>query len=189
MIASHVVDVDEPMNRDEAAALCRFINAELVGVPFSRLLDSLERRLLSEQDAFYHLVKRSLQILTHALSTEPEERLFLEGTSFLMSQPEFSRHPHKAHELLRQLEAHQELLQWLHQQPGVRGVSVWIGHEVALRSLRECSVISAPFFLGGSVAGCVGALGPKRMDYPHISVLVDGMAQCMTEILEQWTSA
>ena len=62
IIASSVVEVAEPMTRDETAALARFINTELVGLPFGGLLESLERRMLAEGDSFYHFVKRSLDI-------------------------------------------------------------------------------------------------------------------------------
>src|SRR3989338_2581207 len=44
IIASHVVEIEEPMTRDEAVALGRFLNTELVGLPFGDLLGSLERR-------------------------------------------------------------------------------------------------------------------------------------------------
>ena len=53
IFASHVVEIEEPMSRDEAAALVRFLNTELVGVPFSELIGSLQRRLLAEHDSFY----------------------------------------------------------------------------------------------------------------------------------------
>ena len=98
------------MSREEAIALARFLNTELVGLPFSDLLSSLERRMLVQSDSFYYLVKRSLDILQHALSTEPNERLVLDGASYVVAQPEFSRDPHKTHELLRGLDAEGLLL-------------------------------------------------------------------------------
>src|SRR3989338_5956429 len=51
IFASHVVEIEEPMSRDEAAALVRFLNTELVGVPFNELVESLQRRLLAEHHA------------------------------------------------------------------------------------------------------------------------------------------
>ena len=53
MFASHVVELQEPMSRDEAAALVRFINTQLVGLPFNEVVSALERRLLAERDSFY----------------------------------------------------------------------------------------------------------------------------------------
>ena len=183
MIASHVVEIAEPMSRDEAMALARFVNTELVGLSFSDLLDSLERRMLAERDSLYHLVKRSLDILQHALSTEPEERFFLEGASYVVAQPEFSRNPQQAFALLKGLDAEDLLLQRIRQDITADGVRVRIGREVQVPGLEGCSYLTAPITFGQEVVGGIGILGPKRMDYPHMRSLVEGMGQCVTELL------
>jgi heat-inducible transcriptional repressor len=188
MVASHVVEIEEPMTRDETRALSRFINTELTGLPFSDLVDSLERRLLAEQDAFYYMVKRSLMLLQHALSTEPDQRLFLEGTSYVVAQPEFSRTPRKAHELLKCLEDPHELLSSLKEDVGPGGVRVRIGRERSLRGMHDCSTVSASFTVGDEMLGGLGVLGPVRMDYRWMTALVDGMARTVTGVLTEWTS-
>ena len=186
MIASHVVEIEEPLTRDEASALVRFINTELVGLPFSDLLGSLERRMLAENDSFYHLVKRSLNILQHALSTEPSERFFLEGMSYVVTQPEFSRDPRKAHELLKGLDADEEmLLQHMRQDLAANGIHMRIGHEVQVPGLEECSYLTMPFAIGEDVVGGVGVLGPKRMDYPRMRSFVEAMGRCLSALLAE----
>ena len=186
MIASHVVEVEEPMTREEAIALARFINMELSGLPFNELLASLERRLLGESDSFYHFVKRSLQILQDALSTEPNERLVLEGASYVVSQPEFTKDPRKAHALLQTLDAEEALLAQLEHDVTPEGVRVRIGRETQLPGLSECSYVTAPCMISNEVVGGVGVLGPKRMDYPYLCALVDAMARTVTKLLTRW---
>ena len=183
MIASHVIEIEQPITRDEVVMLVRFLNTELTGLPFTHLLGSLQRRLLAETDSFYHMVKRSLEILQHVRSTEPDDRLFLDGTSYVIAQPEFSRDPHKAHELLKRLESDEALLASLRPTAGGGRVQVRIGPEVQLSGFDECSSVAAPFAIGGQAIGSVGVLGPKRMDYRSLRTLVDGMAQSMTEWL------
>ena len=185
MFASHVIEVVEPMSRDEATALVRFINTQLVGLPFNDVINSLERRLLAESDSFYHLVKRSLDILQHALSVEPNERFFIEGTSYVVAQPEFRRDPKKAHQLLKGLEAQHGLAERVHQDLDRERFRVRIGEEINLPGCEGCSYVIAPFLLDGRVAGGVGVLGPMRMDYPKMSALVEGMARSLTEILSE----
>jgi len=186
MVASHVVEIKEPMSRDEITALSRFINTELVGLPFHDLLELLERRMLAEADSFYHFVKRSLAILQHALSTEPEERLFLEGATYVIAQPEFNRNPHKAHELLKGLDEERAFLQQVRQDLDGQGVHVRIGREVGVPGLSDCSYLAAPFAIGEEVIGGVGVLGPRRMDYARMRSLVEGMGACLSELLSRW---
>ena len=186
IVASHMVEVEEPVTRDEASSLARFLNTELVGLSFSELLGSLERRMLAENDSFYHLVKRSLMILQHALSTEPNERLLLEGASYVVAQPEFSANPRKTREMLKSLDADEALLERVRRDIAPGGVRMRIGREVQLPGLEECSYVTGPFAVGEDVIGGIGILGPKRMDYPRMRSLVEGMGRCITELLTRW---
>ena len=186
MVASHVVEIVEPMTRDEAVALARFINTELAGLSCRELMESLERRMLAERDSFYHVVKRSLDLLQLALSTEPEERFVLEGTSALVSQPEFANDPRKAYALLKGLDAEELLLSRLRQDIASDGIRVRIGREVQVPGLEACSYLAAPVVAGDTVVGGIGVLGPRRMDYPRLRSLVEGVSRCITERLTRW---
>jgi heat-inducible transcriptional repressor len=46
-----------------------------------------------------------------------------------------------------------------------RGLSVAIGSETGMEPLAACSLIVAPYQVGGEAAGTIGVLGPTRMDY------------------------
>lgn len=46
-----------------------------------------------------------------------------------------------------------------------RGMRVAIGNETGVEPLAECSLVIAPFVVGGDAAGTIGVLGPTRMDY------------------------
>ena len=185
IFASHVVEIQEPLGRDEALSLARFFNTELVGLPFSELLGSLERRLLAENDSFYYLVKRSFQILQQALATEPDERLFIEGTSYVMAQPEFRKDPEMARRLLQTLESHDAWLAYLREDLRSGAVRVHIGAETEIPGFESCSYISVPFAVGGSAIGGLGVLGPVRMDYGRMRSLVEGVAACLRDELSQ----
>ena len=185
MVAAHAVEVEESMSRDEAAALGRFLNTELAGLSFTELVASLERRMLAQTDSFYHAVKRSLAILQDALSTEPDDRLFLEGASRVMAQPEFSRDPGKAQELMRGLDDETMLLERLRQDISSEGIRVRIGHELQLPGLEECSYVAAACAIGDEVIGGLGVLGPRRMAYARMRALVEGVARSVAGRLTQ----
>lgn len=189
MVASHVIEVEEPMSRDEATSLAHFLNTELAGLPIQELLTSLERRLLAVNDSFYHLIKRSLLVLQTALATEPEERFLCEGTMYLFECPEFRRDPKQAHELLRQLEFQTDFLKCLREDLASEGTRVRIGREVAINGLEDCSYIVSPFGVQRSMVGAVGVLGPKRMRYSRMRALTEGMAELVTNVLTRWEAA
>ena len=183
LVVSRVIEIEEPISRDEALSLAHFLNSELAGLSAYDLLASLERRLLAVNDSFYHLVKRSLMILQTALASEPEDRFFLDGAAYLFEQPEFQRHPERTHELLRQLDLQGVLVQRLRADLVADGTRMRIGREVAIEGFEECSYVVSPVRLQKAVAGGVGILGPRRMDYRRARALTEGMAGVLTALL------
>lgn len=189
MIASHLIELEEPLSQDDARSLADFLNAELRGLPAEELLASLERRMEAIDESLAELVKRSLGILQSTLATEPEERFFFEGTVYLFEQPEFRREPEKAHGLLRCLESAQAFLARVRGDISGEGVQVRIGREVGVGGLEDCSYILAPFGLRRGAVGGIGILGPKRMDYRRMRALAEAMASLVTETLTRRESA
>ncbi len=53
-----------------------------------------------------------------------------------------------------------------------RGLNVAIGTETGIEPLADCSVVVAPYEVGGEVAGSIGVLGPTRMHYPQAMAAV-----------------
>jgi heat-inducible transcriptional repressor len=186
MVVSHIVELDEVISRDEALSIASFLNAELSGLPVPELLSVLNKRLLEQDAGFGELIKKSLHILEDALADEPEEKLYLEGASNLFEQPEFLKNPEKARKLLRGLENEKELLGRLRADIKKDSTQVKIGSEVGIKGLEECGYIMAPFHITKSLAGCVGVLGPKRMDYKRLRALVENMAEMLDETFYQW---
>ena len=53
-----------------------------------------------------------------------------------------------------------------------RGLSVAIGTETGVEPLAGCSLVVAPYNIGGEAAGSIGVLGSTRMDYPQVLATV-----------------
>ena len=56
-------------------------------------------------------------------------------------------------------------------------LKVVIGSEHGVESLAECSVVVAPYEVGGLRAGTIGVLGPTRMNYPQAMAAVAVVGQ------------
>ena len=49
------------------------------------------------------------------------------------------------------------------------GVQVYIGDELPISTMKDCSVVTATYELGEGMHGTIGIVGPKRMDYENVS--------------------
>ena len=48
------------------------------------------------------------------------------------------------------------------------GIQVYIGDEMPVQSMKDCSVVTANYELGEGLRGTIGIIGPKRMDYEKV---------------------
>ena len=47
-------------------------------------------------------------------------------------------------------------------------IQVYIGQENAIRTMKDCSIVTANYDLGNGMKGMIGIVGPKRMDYEKV---------------------
>ena len=47
-------------------------------------------------------------------------------------------------------------------------VQVYIGDELPISTMKDCSVVTATYELGEGMHGTIGIVGPKRMDYENV---------------------
>ena len=52
-------------------------------------------------------------------------------------------------------------------EPGT-GIQVYIGDESPIKTMKDCSVVTANYELGEGIRGTIGIIGPKRMDYEKV---------------------
>src|SRR3546814_2165544 len=59
-------------------------------------------------------------------------------------------------------------------------MQLFIGDESGYRVLDECSVVTAPYYVAGKVAGTLGVIGPTRMAYHRIIPIVRETARLLS---------
>ena len=48
------------------------------------------------------------------------------------------------------------------------GIQVYIGNETPVKTMKDCSVVTATYDLGDGLQGTIGIIGQKRMDYENV---------------------
>lgn len=65
------------------------------------------------------------------------------------------------------------------------GLAVSIGSESGVAPLANCSLVVAPYRVGGESAGAIAVLGPTRMNYPETLSAVAVVSQRLTRLLSE----
>jgi len=184
MVKHAVLELEEPIDREELARLERFLNEELAGMSLDQVYSHLEQSLLETNNDFFFLFKRAMSLFRQQPFLEDDAAVLLEGASRVLEAPEF-RDIQRTRRLIRGLEQREELAELLRRDLSADGVKLHIGSENRGTSLTDCSIVAAPYRLRGGVRGAIGVLGPTRMDYPRVTALVARTAQAVSKAFRE----
>jgi heat-inducible transcriptional repressor len=112
------------------------------------------------------------------------ERVYMDGASHLIEQPEF-HDIKKLHNLFRCLEDKVSILKLLCDEADDDSLKIHIGKENKSNSLVECSVVTRGYKVKGKKSGKLGVIGPKRMVYERVVPMVDLLADTVSNILSE----
>lgn len=132
-----------------------------------------EHALVKAREKIYDAVK-ILATATGCASfaTLPDNRrTFYLGVSNVLRQPEFSRDPIRASQVIEVLEDTDHFVNTLRQLPLEKEVRIFIGKENILAQIQSCAMIVGSYRLAG-FSGFLGVLGPTRMKYPFNHAMV-----------------
>jgi len=116
--------------------------------------------------------------------TSQYEKLYLDGTSHMINQPEF-HNLRKIYCIIRFLEQKREILSLLHNDLTCEELRIHIGKENQYTYLNDCSIVTKGYRSKGKIAGRIGVIGPKRMIYEKVIPTVEVLADMMTGILDK----
>ncbi|MEK7793950.1 MAG: heat-inducible transcriptional repressor HrcA [Candidatus Hydrogenedentota bacterium] len=183
-VRTSVLSIAGEMTQDEAAKLNAFLNEHLQNAPLSDIAGAMHRKLESFVDEQRRIAARVIEVLELVPPAAPGQ-LFMDGATHLFEQPEF-KDMDKAREVFGLLEENDRVLALL--RAGVTlsnsdNASIVIGSEATGSGVREISVVSAPYSIGGQSVGRIGVLGPRRMPYSKLAGVVGATASVLSRFL------
>ena len=131
-----------------------------------------------------HLISSLTRYVGVALFPQ-SEKVYLDGASYIVEQPEFKDFK-KLYNLLRCLEEKANILNLLDSDLDDKLI-IHIGKENRSSYLSECSVVTRGYRVKGVPAGRLGVIGPKRMVYEKVIPTVEILADTVTRILGELT--
>ncbi len=112
---------------------------------------------------------------------EEDMEIYTSGATNLFKYPELSDKS-KATELISTFEEKQQLADLVKERladTDNTGIQVYIGDESPIKTMKDCSVVTATYELGEGMTGTIGIIGPKRMDYENV---VDNLKTLKVEL-------
>ncbi|MHB9035637.1 MAG: heat-inducible transcriptional repressor HrcA [Armatimonadota bacterium] len=181
-VLHEMLEFDSCPARINPVKATNFLSRKLAGRALVSVTASAMEPVPEDAADMTELLGKVLRFLRR--ETEPSEvtDVHLEGTSYIVGQPEF-KDAERLEAVLSILEKRSALYKLFSAVYLGRDVTVIIGSENPLDEMRDCSFVGTTYRISGRIAGTIGVLGPTRMDYPRAVSAVEFMANNLGELL------
>ena len=172
IVKNTMIDIAEELGEQELLNLNILLNSSLNGLTIEEINLDIISRLKEDAGIHSQVVELVLNEVAEAIKAGGEDlQIYTSGATNIFRYPELSEGD-KASKLIGTLE-HKEMLQEFvsevnTENGGDAGIQVYIGDETPVQSMKDCSVVTANYDLGGGLRGTIGIIGPKRMDYEKV---------------------
>lgn len=166
-VVNRIIKITQQISQEMIVRLNVALNTVLAGLSLEEINLGVISTLTSQAGEFEGLVNEVLKTITEAIATEAQMKIYTSGATNIFKYPELSD-KERASQLLTTLEEKSQLTELINESDEETGIQVYIGSESPVKSMKDCSVVTATYELEDGFKGTIGIIGPKRMDYEKV---------------------
>ena len=182
IVKNHMITLQEPMDDDTILKLNLLLNTQLNGLTIEEINLGMITKMKEQAGIHSAVVGSVIDAVANAIAVDDDEvEIYTSGTTNIFKYPELAD-TSKASELISAFEEKQELVDLVKDTMNSEentGIQVYIGNETPVKTMKDCSVVTATYDLGDGMQGTIGIIGPKRMDYENV---VDNLKTLKTQL-------
>ena len=170
VIKNNIIPVTEEISDETMLKLNILLNTHLNGRSIEEINLGMIAALKAQAGVHGNIIGEVIDAVGDAIKADEDLEIYTSGTNNIFRYPELADNG-KASELVGTFEEKQQLgslVQEALEDEAGTGIQVYIGDEAPIKSMKDCSVVTATYELGEGMKGTIGIVGPKRMDYDKV---------------------
>ena len=174
IVKNHIIELHEPMDEETVLRLNLLLNTQLNGLSIEEINLAMISRMKEQAGIHSEVISSVIDAVAQAIAVDDEEmEIYTSGATNIFKYPELADSS-KASELISAFEEKEALAEFVkdtmdnEKDSENTGIQVYIGNESPVKTMKDCSVVTATYDLGGGMQGTIGIIGPKRMDYENV---------------------
>lgn len=184
VVKNKIISAD--IGEDELADMRDKVNEEFAGIAANEIT---HQKIASFQENIKTSMnpKSFIEILGFIYETIEmldEQEVYIDNAKSILQYPEYNDLD-KARKMFGFLENPKNLKSVMKAGDENSGVSVTIGSENDAEELKDCSLITVNYSVGGKAAGKIGIVGPKRMNYDQVIRSLESVSEHIDKILNE----
>ena len=184
IIKNKIVHLDEPLSNENLLKLNMLLNTSLIGLDIGEINLAMIARLKEQAGGQSQVMSDVLDAVADVIQVNKEMEIYTSGATNIFKYPELSD-GQNAHEIIHAFEEKQQLTELVVEtlaSEESHGIQVYIGEEAPVKTMKDCSVVTATYDMGDGLKGTIGIIGPKRMDYEHVMNSLKTLQQKFDEV-------
>jgi heat-inducible transcriptional repressor len=181
-VQNRILNAERDYSPSQLHEAANYINQNFAGQDFTTIRARLQNELVSLRDDITDLMHKAVTAGNQALN-ENAETVMITGERNLVAVHELSDNMDRLRQLFGLFDHRTGLMQLLDASSQAQGVQIFIGGESQLVPMDQLSVILAPYESDGKVIGTLGVIGPTRMAYERVILIVDITAKMVSSAL------
>lgn len=169
VIKNSILNLSEELNDETLLKLNILLNTHLNGLSLDEINLGMIAAMKQQAGIHSEIVAGVIDAVAEAIKADEDLEIYTSGAKNFFKYPELSDNQ-RASELITTFEEKQVLnelvLDKLENEN--TGIQIYIGDEMPIQSMKDCSVVTATYELGEGMKGTIGIVGPKRMDYERV---------------------
>ena len=187
VIKNKMLTVSEELSDETLLKLNLLLNTNLNGLSIEEINLGMIAALKQQAGIHSQIVSDVIDAVAEAIKADEDLQIYTSGANNIFKYPELADNQ-KASELINAFEEKQvlnELVAETMADEESTDIQVYIGDEVKLQSMKDCSVVTATYELEEGMKGTIGIIGPKRMDYDKVVGTLKTLKQQLDDLYKK----
>ena len=187
IVKNQIVTLDEPLSNEALLKLNMLLNTSLNGTSLEQINLGVIARLKEQAGIHSGVMSSVLDAVANVIQLDDDMEIYTSGATNIFKYPELAD-TSKASELISAFEEKQDLVDLVKERMSDTentGIQVYIGDEMPVQTMKDCSVVTATYELGKGMHGTIGIIGPKRMDYANVVDSLKALKVQLDELIKK----
>ncbi len=170
VIKNDMIAVDQMLDDETLLKLNILLNTNLNGLPIEEITLAMIANLKLQAGIHAGVIANVMDAVAAVIKDGERAEIYTSGANNIFKYPELADNQ-RASELITTFEEKQllnELVQDTLTDENGTGIQVYIGSETPVKTMKDCSVVTATYELEEGMKGTIGIIGPRRMDYDKV---------------------
>ena len=187
VVKNKMISLHHGLDQETVLKLNILLNTSLNGLTMDQINLTTIAKIKEEAGIHSEVVGHVLDAVAEIIHVDNDMEIYTSGATNIFKYPELSD-KQSAQEIISAFEEKQQLADLVTETLASEennGIQVYIGDETPVKTMKDCSVVTATYELGEGMKGTIGIIGPKRMDYENVVDSLKELKNHLDDVLKK----